>query len=118
MLRSESFHLGFRHGVLGLDSLVTDYRPKFCAATNAIKGTGTGAVVVKTQLYGMEVEHRNKQNNKCCKANIISEALASEVRDYSSNHSNFGRPFLAEVHLDITYCDQIDDSFLKRRRTV
>ena len=75
MLLSESFQLGFRRRVLGLDSLITDYRPKICAVTNAIKGTCTGAVVVKTQLYGIEMEHRNKQDNRCCKAYIISEAL-------------------------------------------
>lgn len=53
-LRFESFQLGFRRNILGLDSLITDYRPKICAVTNAIKGMDTGAVVVKTQLYGIE----------------------------------------------------------------
>jgi len=101
-------------------ALITDDAPKINAVTNTTKGTGTGAVVVRTlrkssqrstilysldaQLLGIEVEHGNKQDNRCCKAYHLggTNASARTVGRYSSNRINTGRSFLAEAHLDIT----------------
>jgi len=101
-----------RRGNLGLDN-----RPKTSAVANTTKGTGTRAAVVRTprrstqrsvilysldaQLYGMEAEHRNKQDNKAYHIGG-TRIRASAVRRYSSNRINTRRPFLAEAYLDIT----------------
>lgn len=57
---------------------------------------------LNAQLYGIEVEHRNKQDNICCKAYDIggTSVCASAVRRYSNNRINTERSFLAEAHLD------------------
>ena len=117
MLRQIVSQLGFRRMT---SALITDDPPKTSAYTNTTKRTGTGAVVVRTlrrptqrsttlysldaQLYGIEVEIRNKQVNKCCNAYHFggTNLGASAVRRYSNNRINTGRVFLAEAHLDTT----------------